>query len=83
MRLQTIKFLQKILLKRYTKLQSFYKLHICNIISLQGDGNADVRQAIITILCKLKNYYGMGFFGDKLKDIPAKKVVQIFNHQMK
>lgn len=47
------------------------------MVGLTNDSASDVRDIALSVLCKIKEHYGMIFFEDKLESLPSKKVNQI------
>lgn len=47
------------------------------MIGLTNDSASDVRDIALSVLCKIKEHYGMIFFEDKLESLPSKKINQI------
>ena len=83
MRLQTLKFLEKILTTSKPtdkKLINTMKILTTSFVDMNQDGSSEVRDKSIDILCKIKGNYGMNFFGDKLKKLPQKKLITIQNY---
>lgn len=80
MRFQTLKFVEKLLLKRDKKMLTAFKSLTAPIIQLNQDGSSEVRDKVIDVLCKMKAAYGINFFGDKLKKIQGKKLQTIQNY---
>lgn len=80
MRLQTLIFVQKMSLKKNKRMMPAFKALTIQIVDLNQDGSSEVRDKALDVLCKLKNAYGFGFFGDKLKKLPVKKLETIKNY---
>ena len=49
------------------------------IVRLTEDGNESVRKESLQLLCSLKKYHEMKYFGDKLKSLDSKKLAVIQN----
>lgn len=77
MRLQTLKFIEKLVMKRDKKMINVLKLLTGSIIDLTSDGSLEVRDKALDVLCKMKGSFGINFFGEKLKKIQGKKAQTI------
>lgn len=62
MRLQTLKFLMNFIYKHSKCVPNIREL-LDKIIKMNEDGNADVRNMAIEVLCKIKIAFGIQFFG--------------------
>lgn len=80
MRLQTLRFIDKLLGQKDKKMMPTFKNLSLQIIDLNEDGSSEVRDKTLEVLCKLKSVYGLNFFGDKLKKIQGKKLQTIQNY---
>jgi hypothetical protein len=47
------------------------------LVKLAGDGTLEVREKVIEVVSEMKNIYGVGFLGDKFKDVQSQKLQKI------
>jgi hypothetical protein len=62
MRLNTLKLLKEISSKKDTKTTKIMKGLLETLIGLTNDSSSDVRDIALSLLCKIKEHYGMIFF---------------------
>lgn len=62
MRLNTLKLLKEFTAKKDTKTTKILKGLLETLIGLTNDSASDVRDIALSVLCKIKEHYGMIFF---------------------
>jgi hypothetical protein len=51
------------------------------LVKLVTDGAVEVREKCVEVLCEMKAVYGLGFFGERLRDVQSQKLQKMMSQK--
>jgi hypothetical protein len=78
MRVQILTLLNNYITKKDMKTM---KGLLDTLVKLVTDGAVEVREKCVEVLCEMKAVYGLGFFGERLRDVQSQKLQKMMSQK--